>query len=202
MFFEFLGWLAVSLFLICQIYVSTFPQINKKIFFAANTIGALLMIISSWAIGSWMMVLYNIIWVGISSISFIAHIKVRSPISLKVFRYIIFSILIIGAITCLFNQVKSINIIGYGSIIILTSAYLLYSTNQMKRSRYLRYQIIGLFCAAPQMHLDQNIPALTSQTLFITITTLGVIRHYIMVRKKLVTEEPDQLDKSFNIAKA
>lgn len=194
MFFEFLGWSAVALFILCQVYVSTFPQINKKIFFGANTIGAILMIVSSWAIGSWMMVLYNILWVGISSISFITQIKIKSPVSLKVFRCLIFTLLVSAVIAYQFKTTLSINIIGYGSIIILTSCYLLYSTNQMKRSRYLRYSIIGLFCAAPQMHLDQNIPALSSQFIFISITTLGIIRHYILTKKGLSNEEPDQLD--------
>jgi hypothetical protein len=183
MFFEFLGWLAVSLFLICQIYVSTFPQINKKIFFAANTIGALLMIISSWAIGSWMMVLYNIIWVGISSIAFFRETKVKSPIKSQYFRFIVYTILVSAAITSPFYQTYGINILGYGSIIILTSAYLLFSTEEIRRSQYLRYSIIGLFCAVPQMHLDQNIPALTSQCVFIMITTAGLIRHYINYKK-------------------
>tara|TARA_Y100001960_G_C14649223_1_gene814938 strand:+ start:96 stop:656 length:561 start_codon:yes stop_codon:yes gene_type:complete len=185
MFFEFLGWLAVSIFFICHIYVSVFNDLNRKAFFALNTLAAFLMIISSWAISSWVIVIYNIFWIIISSISFINKSKLKSLITVKHLKLLISLILILAFATLMHDMMISINILGYGSIAIMLNTYLLYSTKQLERVDYLKYDLVAMFIILPQLFIDKNYPALTSESIFIFITAFGLIKYYKWYKKEL-----------------
>ena len=185
MFFVILGWASFALFLSSQVYIAMSNNYNRNIFFALNLAGCIAIVLSSYNIESWVTVIYNSIWAIISITAFMDEKKkIPCPISIKTFNTLIVIAVSTALLTLSLNQILAINIFGYSSISFIIIAYILYTKKEITETQYLIYFVIATPLNIPLLFHDNNIPAITTHSMYIILSLAGLIKHYYYQDRK------------------
>ena len=152
--FELLGWFGTLLYLANYAYLAFYPRWHRPVYFSANGVAALSLVVSSAAIASWQAVGINFFWAAISVWLLIGGS----------FRFVRVgpSVLTVGvglcwvaALPALFWQWQlAVAIIGWSSTFAFSAAYLLFAARRLSIGPYHLWNAYAAFVLLPQLYLD------------------------------------------------
>ena len=170
--FELLGWFGTLLYLANYAYLAFYRRWRRPVYFSANGVAALSLVVSSAAIASWQAVGINFFWAAISVWLLIGGS----------FRFVRVGpgVLTVGvglcwvtALPALFWQWQwqlAVAIIGWSSTFAFSAAYLLFAARRLTIGPYHLWNAYAAFVLLPQLYLDANWPVLAMEVCWFVIS--------------------------------
>ena len=180
-FLEVLGWTGTLLYLINHGYISFYNNWNKTIYYSGNGVAAILLIITSLAIGSWQAVIINLFWAAISA-RFLIGIVVKRPIITKqYFEYLLVLMISIALISIFLFPNWTFSILGWSSVWAFCIGYLLFSSNHLLPRYYFLYSAYAAIALLPQLWLDLNMAVFFLEIIWAMMSLYAAIKRFAQI---------------------
>ena len=155
-FLEVLGWIGTVLYLLNHGYISVTTDWNKEIYYSGNAIAALLLVISSLAIGSWQAVIINSFWAIVSVRSLLGSGTSNKMITHQQFGVVLLIILLAAFLSIFIAPEATISILGWSSVWVFCISYLLFTSGDILPRYYFLYSAYAATVLLPQLWADSN----------------------------------------------
>lgn len=176
-----IGWCGTILYLLNHGYISLNKNWRKSIYYTANAIAAICLIISSSINNSWQAVVINGFW-AIISFSLLLNLDLtKIKFSKRLFHLIIAIMLAIFIGQYALSNNANLPLLGWTSAFVFSACYLLFSSEKMLPRYYLCWNAFAALALLPQLYLDQNWPVFTLEISWAVISIYGAIKRFEQV---------------------
>lgn len=169
-----LGWIGTLTYLINHTYISVNKNWQRKIYYTGNCFAAILLVISSYYIGSYQAVFINGFW-AIISIALLAGVPIKSiPVKTKYYVVMLAMIILYIFIDSALSQKLNTVAMGWSSAFVFTIGYLLFCSEKLSQTHYLLGDAYAALVLLPQLWFDHNWPVFVLEISWATISLYGV----------------------------
>lgn len=169
-----LGWVGTLTYLVNHTYISVNKNWRRPVYYSGNCFAAIMLVISSFYIGSYQAVFINGFW-AIISIALLLDLPIkRIPVSSRLFFFTWLGFIVYLAADFIIQQKLNITVMGWSSAFVFTIGYLLFCSEKLKQSHYLLFDAYAALVLLPQLWLDQNWPVFALEISWASISLYGV----------------------------
>lgn len=176
-----LGWFGFTLlsFAYVSITLGLLSQ-KSKVYPALSGLGACLMALSSFYIGSHEAVVLNVVWIAISFTSVI-YGEIKFPVStLKLYFPALFITLSIIVFYHTHNSNNKTDLFlelgGTFGVCLYISGYFYFTQQKISEAQYYIFNILGGIVYLPRLWTDHNLPVFWFEFMCFAMTILGILR--------------------------
>lgn len=172
-----LGWFGSLLYLVNHGYISIVKHWNAKLYYGANLIAAMSLVISSLLIASYQAVVINAFWAVISILLLIKVDVAKIPLSKKVF--IVGFVILLGWLALIGSQSgwKSTTFyayLGWSSSYVFCFSYFLFCSKKLSHVSYLSLNLYAACALLPLLWQQENWPVFSLEISWALISAYGV----------------------------
>jgi len=165
-----IGWFGTTLYLVNYAYLAFYSRWRRTIYFAANSIAASSLVISSAVLASWQAVGINLFWAVISlwllTGKGFALIRL-SPRVLLVGVLLWWLLALLGAVQ---HWHVASGFLAWSSTFVFGLAYLLFAAQRLSLRPYHLWNAYAAMAILPQLYLDANWPVLVMEASWFAIS--------------------------------
>lgn len=175
---EVLGWFGTTLYLLNYAYLAFYPKWKRVIYFAANGIAAISLVVSSAALASWQAVGINGFWAAISIWLLLGLGFDWVPLTRRSLEFGVLGLLLVAAGSVYWDWRLSVSWVGWSSTFAFSLAYLLFAAQKLQVRRYHFWNAYAAFVLLPQLWLDTNWPVFAMEVAWFGISVAALIKTY------------------------
>ncbi len=174
----FLGWFGTTLYLINHAYLSFVPKWKKSIYYSANFIAALSLVVSSVYLHSWQAVAINVFW-GVVSMLFLLKLRLRElPLSSGRFLLLLFGTILISIFAYLRAPEQIWNVVSWVAAVIFSLSYLMFSASKMKARYYQLANFLAAIMCLPVLWIQVNYAVFALEIIWALISAWSAIKQF------------------------
>lgn len=172
-----LGWIATSLYLLAQAYVSFIDKWRRDAYYSVNIIAALFLTISSVALQSWQAVFVNTFWMIVSILSLKRRVYFRTfPNRIEWSLGVTILLILVSVFGLFTSTLFAAEILGWGGTFLFCGAYLSFATRRISRLYFLLLNALASLILLPSYFYDLNWPSFMLNIVWIAISLMGYWR--------------------------
>ena len=170
--FDYIGWFGTFLYLANYAYLAFCSEWNRSVYFTANAIAAISLVISSFAIASWQAVGINFFWAFISLWLLFGKGFQFVSVSPRILNSITLGFWLLALAALVVDLPLSVSVLGWSSTFAFSASYLLFAAKTLPIGSYHIWNAYAAFVLLPQLYFDNNWPVLAMEIcwLFISIS--------------------------------
>ncbi|GAA0819218.1 hypothetical protein GCM10009111_23030 [Colwellia asteriadis] len=172
----FLGWFGSALYLINHSYISIVKNWNPKLYYSANLIAALSLVVSSLIIISYQAVVINGFWALVSILLLIKFDIAKIPLSKSLF-YIGFILLLVWSAFIGYqhgwSSLMFYSCLGWSSSYVFCLSYFLFCSKKLTHVNYLLLNVYAASVLLPILWSQQNWPVFGLEVCWAIISAYG-----------------------------
>lgn len=192
-----IGWLATTLYLIAQGYISLNPNYKRTPFFVLNILAGVLLTGASIGMESYQAVAINAYW-AIVSLAALFHLFTRFHFRMPIpWLWGICGLLAVASIAGILALGPAgpliIDVIGWNGTIIYCGSYFLMAIRNISRISYLWVNAISGVMLLPAYAMADNWPSFVLNVVWVILSVIGAVRGERMAppRKTVITPDPE-----------
>lgn len=186
---EYLGWFGTSLYLGNYAYLAFVSRYSRPMYFTANAVAAISLVISSFAIASWQAVGINLFWAAISLWLLLGRGFRFVTADPRLLVFVTFGFWVIALAAVIVALPQSVSVLGWSSMFAFSASYLLFAADRLNVGMFHLWNAYAAVVLMPQLSLDSNWPVLLLEICWFLISVFAYINHRL--RAPLV-DEPDE----------
>ena len=170
------GYLGTLVYLANHAYISLSARHSDRVYFAANMIAALALVVTSAALHSWQSMVTNLFWAGVS-LRRLCGGSIYLPSGLQAWTRPIAAICLVLALAGLAIGFEVLLAsLAWISVVLFAGVYLLFAADRLQKRQYLWLNVLAALLILPQLWLDTNYPVFLLESIWAILSFVGAVR--------------------------